>query len=176
MKRSRHSKKLHRHLGAALALAASVFLIFAGLFTLWVATLEIPDISSFTTRKISESTKIYDRTGTILLFDTGVNTKRSVVALEDISPNIISAAIAIEDSNFYNNSGIEPTSIIRAVLADVISGGYEQGASTITQQVVKNSLLTQDKTIARKIKELVLAIKLSRVVSKDIILQTYITK
>lgn len=171
-----HKSKHRRRIKAATALAASAFFIFTGFFTLWVATLEIPDISSFTTRKIVESTKIYDRTGTILLFDTGADAKKTVVPLSGISPYIPAAAIAIEDANFYKNIGIEPISIIRALLANIVSGGYAQGASTITQQVVKNSLLTTDKTISRKIKEWVLAIKLSRVVEKDKILEAYMNE
>ena len=138
--------------------------------------MQMPDLNSFANRKIVESTKIYDRTGTVLLYDTGVNAKRSVVALSDISPLIQQATIAIEDSTFYHNIGIEPTSIIRAVIADVLSRGFDQGASTITQQVVKNSLLTQDKTITRKIKELVLSIKLTRLLGKDKILETYLNE
>jgi membrane peptidoglycan carboxypeptidase len=93
-----------------------------------------------------------------------------------MSPYIQKATIAIEDSNFYNNIGIEPTSIIRAFLADLATGNFSQGASTITQQVVKNALLTQDKTISRKLQELFLAIKLTRMMSKDAILEAYLNE
>jgi len=154
----------------------SVILIAAGITALWVSTLQIPDVGSFSSRKVITSTKIYDRTGNIILFDTGANARRTAITLEDMSIYVPQAAIAIEDTNFYSNSGIEPLSILRAVIADVISGGYEQGASTITQQVVKNSLLTTDKTITRKIKEWVLAVKLTRVMSKNDILQTYLNE
>jgi penicillin-binding protein 1C len=147
-----------------------------GFVALWIATLPMPDLHSFENRKISESTKIYDHTGTILLYDTGKNAKRTAVPLAEISPFIQKAAIAIEDSDFYTNIGIEPVSIARAILADIVSGGFEQGASTITQQVVKNSLLTKDKTLSRKIKEWVLAIKLTRVISKDAILEIYLNE
>jgi membrane peptidoglycan carboxypeptidase len=141
-----------------------------------VATLKIPDVKSFENRKVVQSTKIYDRTGNILLYDTGSNSKRTFVQLSSLPKYIPDAAIAIEDSNFYTNLGIEPLSIARAILADIVSGGYGQGASTITQQVVKNSLLTQDKTLTRKIKEWVLALKLTRVMSKDDILETYLNE
>ena len=164
------------HIRAGVLLGLSATFIFTGLAALWVATLPMPDHNSFETRKHSESTKIYDRTGEILLYDTGKNAKRTPVALSEISPLIQQATIAIEDSDFYTNIGIEPMSILRAVLADILSGGFDQGASTITQQVVKNSLLTKDKTITRKIKEWVLAIKLTRVVSKDEILETYLNE
>lgn len=159
---------------AAILWAASIFLILVGVIALRISTLQIPDITSFASRKVSTSTKIYDRTGNILLFDTGSDVKRTSINLSDMSPYIPKAAIAIEDSNFYTNMGIEPLSILRAFFTDIISGGYDQGASTITQQVVKNSLLTTDKTITRKIKEWVLAVKLTRAMSKDDILRTYL--
>ncbi len=176
MKPGHHHKRHHqirRHFKSLVLLILSALFVLGGLAALWVATLPIPDLNSFGTRQVVESTKIYDRTGTVLLYDTGSNIKRTTVSLADISPYIQQATIAIEDSNFYRNSGIEPLSIIRAVLANLASGGYDQGASTITQQVIKNSLLTQDKTITRKIKEWVLAIKLTQTMSKDQILQAY---
>jgi penicillin-binding protein 1C len=171
-----HTKKKHkkmRHVKGLILILSSIILLGVGSVALWISFLPIPDLGSFETRQVIESTKIYDRTGTVLLFDTGTNIKRTSVPLSDISLYIQKAAIAIEDKNFYENIGIEPVAIIRAVVANIVSGEYEQGASTITQQVIKNSLLTQDKTITRKIKEWVLAIKLTQSVSKEIILQTY---
>jgi penicillin-binding protein 1C len=164
------------HVRAGILTGLSAALILTGLGALWVATLPMPDLHSFENRKVTESTKIYDRTGEILLYDTGKNAKRTAVSLSEISPLIQKATIAIEDSDFYTNIGIEPMSIIRAVLADLVSGSLQQGASTITQQVVKNSLLTKDKTLTRKIKEWVIAIKLTQVVSKEEILETYLNE
>jgi penicillin-binding protein 1C len=171
----RRKSKL-RHIRTLILLGLSAVLITIGLTALWVATLQMPDLNSFQNRKVVESTKIYDRTGSILLYDTGTNAKLTVVPLSEISPFIQKASVSIEDSNFYSNIGIEPTSILRAILADLTAGGYSQGASTITQQVVKNSLLTQDKTVTRKIKEWVLAIKLARFMSKDQILEMYLNE
>ncbi len=174
-----HHKKGHRvrhRLKAAIVLVLSAIFIFIGLGALWIATLQIPDVSSFSNLKVSQSTKIYDRTGTILLYDTGANAKRTAIDLSDMGTYIPEATVAIEDSNFYHNIGIEPTSILRAGLADLVSGGYDQGASTITQQVIKNSLLDQSKTITRKIEEWVLAVKLTRAMPKDEILQTYLNE
>jgi len=175
MHKRRRTKKI-KHLHAIMYTALSAVLLISGLGALWVATLKMPDLTSFENRKIAQSTKIYDRTGAILLYDTGTNAKRTTVALSDIAPFIPQATIAIEDSNFYHNIGIEPLSILRAFLADIASGGFGQGASTITQQVVKNSLLTTDKTVTRKIKEWVLSIKLTRLMSKDEILETYLNE
>ena len=141
-----------------------------------MSSLKMPDLNSFETRQVDESTKIYDRTGTVLLYDTGGNSKRTVVPLSNISSYIQKGTIAIEDSNFYNNIGIEPTSIIRAALANLATGSFGQGASTITQQVVKNALLTQDKTISRKLEEWILSIKLTKILSKDQILEAYLNE
>lgn len=171
-----YKKSRLRHLKSIILLIGSFILISTGIITLWIATLKIPDLNYFNNRKIIESTKIYDRTGEILLYDTGTNAKATFVPLEKISPYVQKGTIAIEDANFYNNIGVEPTSIVRAIIANFISGNYSQGASTITQQVIKNSLLTTDKTVARKIKEWILAIKLTRVMSKDKILESYLNE
>ncbi|HTK33511.1 MAG TPA: transglycosylase domain-containing protein, partial [Candidatus Paceibacterota bacterium] len=169
-------KKHIRHIKTAVVISLSVIFIGVGCGALWMASLRMPDLNSFETRKVIESTKIYDRTGTILLYDTGANAKRTVIPLSQITPNIQKATIAIEDSNFYNNIGIEPTSILRAVLANLATGSYGQGASTITQQVVKNALLSQEKTISRKLEEWILSIKLTRLLSKDKILEAYLNE
>ncbi|MGB8815873.1 MAG: PBP1A family penicillin-binding protein [Minisyncoccia bacterium] len=156
------------------------FVIFAflvcGILALWLSTLTIPDISSFETRKVVESTKIYDKTGKILLYDVHANEKRTAVPFNTISRNIKNATIAIEDAEFYSHPGIRITSLIRATLANIFSGGYSQGGSTITQQVVKNTLLTTDKTFSRKIKEIYLSLKIERIFSKDQILSIYLNE
>src|SRR3989344_4854657 len=92
---------------------ASLLLVSFGIGALWVATLPMPDLHSFENRRVIESTKIYDRTGTILLYDTGKNARRTEIPLADMSSYVQKATIAIEDSNFYTNSGVEPISFIR---------------------------------------------------------------
>ena len=159
------------------ALVVIILGIFAvGSLFLWVSTFTIPDLSSFNERKVSQSTKIYDRTGTILLYDLNRGIKRTVVTDNEISRNIKNATVAIEDSEFYTHHGIRPTSIFRAILANIGAGGFSQGGSTITQQVVKNSLLTTEKKISRKLKEWILALKLERVLSKIEILNLYLNE
>ena len=153
-----------------LALIASAF------FVVWIATIKLPDFSDFENRKIANSTKIYDRTGKVVLYNIHENIKRSVVSSDQISNNIKEAAVAIEDSHFYEHYGIRLQSIIRAVLANIASGEKSQGGSTITQQVVKNALLTREKSIPRKIKEWVLAIKLDAQLDKDTILTMYLNE
>ncbi len=145
---------------------------------IWVSTLEIPDLSSFEERRILQSTKIFDRTGEILLYDLHQDVKRTVVPFEEISRHIKNATIAIEDDQFYNHLGIEPTAILRAVITNFSQGDLlgGQGGSTITQQVIKNSVLQREKTVTRKVKEWILAIKLERVLSKDEILAIYLNE
>ena len=99
-------KRRHRLIKRFFVLLVSVGLVSVGLVALWIATLKMPDLGSFQNRKIIESTKIFDRTGTVLLYDTGKDARRSAVPLSEISPSIQQATIAIEDSNFYKNNGI----------------------------------------------------------------------
>lgn len=157
------------------------FFVAAGALLLWASTLNIPDIQSFEQRKVVQSTKIYDRTGKILLYDLHGNIQRTVVPFETISDHVKNATVAIEDADFYQHGGIRISSIIRAILADILttlhlSSGYTQGGSTITQQAVKNSLLTSEKRVSRKLKEWVLAIKLEQVLTKDQILDLYLNE
>ena len=180
MKKSTFSR-LKRHLKAHtlkdfLIVFASIACIVIGSLTLWVSSFRLPDLSSFEQRKVTESTKIYDRTGTVLLYDLHDGIKRTVIPSESISPYIKNATVAIEDPAFYQHNGIRIKGIVRAIFANLVSGGYSQGGSTITQQVVKNTLLTQNKTISRKLKEWVLAIKLDKALSKDAILATYLNE
>ncbi len=166
----------------------TVFIIFltigffcSSVLLLWAATLPIPDLKSLETRKILQSTKIYDRTGKIVLYDFHNDIQRTVIPFESISRNIKNATVAIEDAEFYRHGGIRPYSIARAIFTDILIGlrlqsGFTQGGSTITQQVVKISVLTSDKTITRKLKEWVLAIKLDKTLPKDAILNLYLNE
>lgn len=162
--------------GVLLSLLLCIFL--ASAFFLWAATIHIPDFSLFNQRQVDQSTKIYDRTGKILLYDVHKDIKRTIVPDAEISPYIKDATIAIEDTTFYTHIGINPRAIIRAVLVNLhLRDGYAgQGGSTITQQVIKNALLTKEKTLTRKLKEWILAIKLERMMSKQDILTLYLNE
>lgn len=173
---------LKRHAGElAIDIGIAVFvlglIVVGGLF-LWISTLNIPDLSSFEERRILQSTKIFDRTGEILLYDLHQDVKRTIVPFEEISRHIKNATVAIEDDQFYNHPGIDIRAIIRAALSNLTAGDLlgGQGGSTITQQVIKNSVLEQEKKLTRKIKEAILALRLERELSKDEILSHYLNE
>ena len=156
-----------------------VFLILAALFfisgvvTFAYFAKDLPSPEKLEERQITESTKIYDRTGEILLYDIHGEEKRTVISLEKIPIRMRQAAIAIEDNNFYNHFGLDFKGILRAALENVRGKKISQGGSTITQQFIKNSILTPERTFSRKMKEAILAIELEIRYSKDQILEFY---
>ena len=154
---------------------AGLILVMAAVL-IWLSTLEIPDLSSFEERRVLQSTKIYDRTGEIMLYDLHQDVRRTVVPFDQISPYVKNATVAIEDDQFYNHFGIDVKAIIRAAVSNVQEGGLGQGGSTITQQVIKNSVLQREKTFTRKAKEAILALKLEQLKTKDEILEIYLNE
>src|SRR5690606_36729421 len=105
---------------------------------------------------IQQSTKIYDRTGEVLLYVLHQDVRRTIVPLENISYHMKNATVAIEDDQFYKHYGIDPLAIIRTMISNIQRGGGPfdgAGGSTITQQVIKTSILAQEKKLTRKIKE-----------------------
>lgn len=152
--------------------------VLTGIIFIWISSLEIPDLSAFEQRRILQSTKIYDRTGEVLLYDLHEDVRRTIVSFEDISYHIKNATVAIEDDQFYKHFGIDLRAILRAALSNLTAGDLlgGQGGSTITQQVVKNSILEQDKKLTRKIKEAILSIKLEQNLTKDQILGHYLNE
>ena len=155
-----------------------VGLVATGLLFLYVSTIEIPDLASFEQRRILQSTKIYDRTGEILLYDLHQDVKRTILPYDEISHHIKNATVAIEDDTFFEHMGVRPLAIVRAAITNLKGGGLfsGQGGSTITQQVIKNSILVQEKTITRKIKEAILALKLEQELTKEQILSHYLNE
>ncbi|HSX24882.1 MAG TPA: transglycosylase domain-containing protein [Candidatus Andersenbacteria bacterium] len=148
-----------------------LLLIFAGVILWW--SRDLPDPSKVQPGNVAESTKIYDSTGTHLLYEVG-DVKHTQVALDQISKNTINATLAAEDDQFYKEPGISITGMLRGVILKPLSGQRAEGGSTITQQLVKNSLLTSDRTLQRKVKELVLALEIEQRFSKDQILSMYL--
>jgi len=169
-----------RRIASDIVLFGTVFFLVAiGSLFVWVATLDIPDLSAFNQRLVAQSTKLYDRTGETILYDTNSDVRRTVVRYDEISEYLKNATIAIEDAEFWTHAGVRPTAIVRSMITSlsqgkgVFSGG---GGSTITQQVIKNSVLQQERSLTRKIKEAILAIRLEQVMEKDEILLTYLNE
>jgi membrane peptidoglycan carboxypeptidase len=137
---------------------------------------DMPDPGKINNRFIAESTKIYDRTGNHLLYEVHGEEKRTQIPFEEMPDVLKYATISLEDQDFYDHHGIKLTSILRSIFKDIISFEKAQGGSTITQQFVKNSLLTNEKTLIRKVKEVILSIELETKFSKDEILAMYLNE
>ncbi len=154
------------------------FLAVGALFalTIFYFSLNLPSVDRIETRRIVQSTKIFDRTGKILLYEISGGERRTVVPFEEIPQFIKDATIAIEDENFYEGPGVDWRGILRAVFVNILRGRIVQGGSTITQQLAKNAFLSSEQTFVRKIKELILAIQLTRRYTKDQILGFYLNE
>ncbi|KKQ14775.1 MAG: hypothetical protein US25_C0020G0015, partial [Candidatus Moranbacteria bacterium GW2011_GWE1_36_7] len=150
------------------------FLSVVGIFLYFAK--DLPSANSVDAKLIAQSTKIYDRTGEHLLYDVHGEEKRTVIPFNQIPENVKYATISLEDQEFYSHFGVNPKAILRSAFKDIIKGGAAQGGSTITQQFIKKSLLTDEKTITRKIKEVILAIELEQKYSKDEILEMYLNQ
>jgi len=142
----------------------SYFAIFRGL----------PSPKELEARQPEVSTKIYDRNGN-LLYKIYKDQNRTIVSLTQIPPHVRFATLAAEDAEFYTHPGFSIKGIFRAIVQDLETGSI-QGGSTITQQLVKNTLLTPEKTITRKIKELILSVEVEASYTKDQILDMYLNE
>jgi len=163
---------------AVLLLALLLCLLLGGAFSVYAyyaATLPSPETLSG--RTLFASTKIYDRHGTLLyeVFDPHGG-RRTVVPISRISPYLQYATVATEDSSFYTNLGVDPRGILRALWQNLQGGEIVSGGSTITQQLVKNALLTPEVTFQRKLQEAILALEVTRRYSKDEILAMYLNE
>lgn len=137
---------------------------------------DVPSLSQIENRQIPQSTKIFDRDGETLLYEISAGEKRTVVPLSEIPSYLKDATIAVEDENFYTQPGFDWQAIIRAFLVNLQHGEIVQGGSGIAQQLVKNAFLTPEQSIPRKIKELLLAVRLTELYSKDKILELYLNE
>jgi len=132
------------------------------------------DASELTKRRVSETSVIYDRTGEHVLYRLYGEENRKLVSHDQLPDVLRNATVAIEDERFYNHFGIDFIGIARAIRVNLEAGGAAEGASTLTQQVARNALLTREKTIVRKFKEAVLAVKIERTYTKEEILDLYL--
>lgn len=133
------------------------------------------DISSIVDYKPATTTRIYDKNGEKIanVFD---ETHRYYASFDEIPPRAIEALLAIEDTTFFEHWGINVDAIFRAIIKDVKAGKLVEGASTITQQLVKNKLLTREKKISRKIKEVIYSVIIEAALTKEQILERYLNE
>lgn len=146
-----------------------------GLVGLAISFRNLPDVRVLRNYVPNETSYIYDINGT-LLHSLHDEANREVVDLDDMSPHLKRAVLAVEDSYFYSHNGINPSSVGRALLANAEAGSTVEGASTITMQLIKNLFLTPDRTISRKVAEAVLALRMEQIFSKNEILEMYLNQ
>jgi len=154
------------------------FLIFIGWGAAFSYSLlrDLPRPERITERAVAESTKIYDRTGKVLLSEIHGEERRTIVRLEEIPLAVRQATVVAEDSNFWRHPGIDWRGILRSFIKNISEGHIRQGGSTITQQLIKNSILSGEKTYSRKLKEAILAIAVESKYSKNEILEMYLNQ
>src|SRR4030042_710133 len=180
-KRYQSSRNISTKLSKSRKIVALAKLAFIGVIVLFLGSFFIFPLFAFNlpspdkiVRKEGYSTKIMDRNGEVL-YDIYAEQRRTPVALNDIPMYLRQATIAIEDKNFYKHQGFDPLGMMRG-FARLITRGRAQGGSTLTQQLVKNVLLSSERTIFRKIREFILAIQIERKYTKDEILQMYLNE
>ena len=135
---------------------------------------ELPDVDALMEVKLEEPLRIYSADGS-LMAEYGVQRRRAV-AFEDIPPDLVNAFIAAEDSRFYEHNGIDLVGLARAAYAVLQAGEATQGGSTITMQVARNFFLTPEKTVKRKLTEILLAMRVETALSKQQIMELYLNK
>ncbi len=189
--RTKRKAKKHNRLGClvkgliGLLLAIILLLLAVGTFVVFQyfsIAASLPDVANLKDRASQfETTRIYDRRGNLLyeMLDPNAG-RRTFVPLDRISPYLIAATIATEDKEFYNHPGFDPFAIGRALLANYVSGEIVSGASTITQQLARTLLFSQqerfEQTMQRKTREIVLAAEITRLYSKEEILELYLNE
>lgn len=159
---------------STLTFFALIVLIIFTVFSFVIFAKDLPSPTKLSAKDSSLSTKIFDRNGK-LLYDIYGEKNRALVNWNSLPSYVKEATISIEDKDFYKHKGFSPLGIVRAA-ASILFFGDLQGGSTITQQVVKNTLLTPERTPTRKIKEFILAIQVERKYTKDEILQIYLNE
>jgi len=174
-KRNKKKRSVLKHIFKAF-LVVLIIAIPVSVFMFFKIVKDLPNPSIISTEHKIESTKIYDRTGKVLLYDIHGEEKRTIVLAEHINQYVKDATLAAEDDEFYLHSGIDFKAILSALRDDILNPGKLRGGSTITQQLVKNSFLTPEKTITRKLKEALLAVKLEKSYQKDEILTFYLNQ
>jgi penicillin-binding protein 1A len=156
-------------------LGLSFFVLFSLIVFIYYAK-DLPRPEKFTERQIAQPTKIYDRSGQVVLYEIYGEEKRTIVSLEVVPEYLKQAIIVTEDSNFYHHFGIDFKGILRSILLNIKIGQPIYGGSTIPQQLIRSTFLSSKKTAERKIREIILTLELDRRYSKDQILEWYLNQ
>jgi penicillin-binding protein 1A len=149
--------------------------VAGGLVGLAISFRDLPDVRVLKGYVPVETTYIYDINGGLIARLHG-DVNREVVPLDRISPNLKRSVLAMEDAYFYTHKGIDPSGIGRAILANFTAGGTVEGGSTLTQQLVKNLFLSNERSLNRKVAEAVLAMRVEQVFTKEQILEMYLNQ
>ena len=157
-----------------IGIAAGVFFGLMILLAAWYAK-DLPSPSKINGRLSEQSTQIFDRNGKIL-YEVHGNKNRILVDMKDIPQSAKDAAVAVEDKNFYKHHGFDLKRIFGSMIFNIKSKDKSQGGSTITQQFVKNAILTNEKSYSRKIKEFMLSVMIEQMYSKEDILKMYLNE
>jgi 1A family penicillin-binding protein len=153
---------------------AVLLIVLPGLLYVWAG---LPSTSNLSTARLPLSTRIYDRTGTILLAEIHQGSeRRHIVALSQVAPAMLRATIAVEDRSFYQHGGLNLLRTGQAGLQDLLHLRLDQGGSTITQQLVKNIYLSEDRSLLRKLDEAILAVEIEHQYTKAQILEAYLNR
>ena len=159
-----------------LLLALFLFSLFSAFLVFIFYAKDLPRPEKFTEKQFVQSTKIYDRTGEVLLFEIYGEEKRTLVSLDKIPEYLKQAVIVTEDAKFYRHFGIDIGGILRSVLINLRIQEPIYGGSTIPQQLIRSTFFGTEKTIERKIREIILALELDRRYSKEQILEWYLNQ
>ena len=156
---------------------AILALLFLGLFLTALAFIyfgrDLPRPDDFVSRTVNRPTRIYDRTGDNLLYTIHGEERRELISIDDMPNHLIDALLAAEDSRFYSHFGVDIEGITRSALINLRERRIAAGGSTISQQLTRSALLTDDRTFMRKVREVILTFELERRYSKDQILEFY---
>ena len=170
---------MHKFLKNILLISIAIVLLTGVLIVgvLWTYSKDIPDYKFLKNYKPPVSSKVYSGEGELVADFS--QEKRVFVPYSSIPKNIINAFLSAEDKNFFSHPGVDAKGVLRAVInniSNIISSERLEGASTITQQVAKNFLLTNEVSVNRKIKEAILAFRIERALSKERILELYLNQ
>ena len=178
-KKKKKNGKIFKNFFKIILLIFFILLVLTGISGIiawsWLSR-DLPDPNKLLERSEELSTKIFDRTGKIILYEIYGEKKRTLVSLEELPEYVKWCHLVVEDKRFYQHHGFDYKRIAKAFWINLTQGGIFQGASTITQQFVKNAILTSQKSYIRKAKEVILAYQIENKFSKDQILKMYLNE